>query len=366
MRLITPEKLDRARGCLLAGAYGDALGYPVEFMSLSTIRAKYGPKGIQRLDAHPVFSDDTQMTLFTAEGLLSAIGAGKQTAEDIAPYIEKAYVDWYYTQTEDPHHLKGSWLGDLKTLWHNRAPGNTCMSALRRIANDLGPVDNNSKGCGGVMRVAPIGISLEGIEAGRLAGLAAEVTHKHPLSTFSSMVLAMIVSMCIDLGPMTQGQFRAGVNVYVLKPLRDSYPDDPHLLSLGLLLRRAMDLAVGCVSDEDAIRELGQGWVAEEALAIAIYSVMRHIDDFERCMACAVNHDGDSDSTGAIAGNIIGAILGWNKIVKTCSGVELREVIESIADDLIGASTFEQMVQRYIFHRPFAVDSSLLFPRQQL
>ena len=78
--------LDRYRGCLLGGAAGDALGYPVEFLSLADIRERYGPAGITSYALqHGVaqISDDTQMTLFTANGLLflrPAAGSARQAA----------------------------------------------------------------------------------------------------------------------------------------------------------------------------------------------------------------------------------------------------------------------------------------------
>ncbi|MDE6340507.1 MAG: ADP-ribosylglycohydrolase family protein, partial [Muribaculaceae bacterium] len=109
------------------------------------------------------------------------------------------------------------------------------------------------------------------------------------------------------------------------------------------------------------IRELGEGWVAEETLAIAVFSVMRYVDDFEKCVCCAVNHDGDSDSTGAVAGNIIGAILGYNAIPKKyLTALELHDVIVSVADDLGGFSSQEQIKERYVNHKPFNVHQSSL------
>lgn len=67
------KHLDRYRGCLLGGAAGDALGYPVEFLSLTDIQEQYGPAGITSYTLQngvAQISDDTQMTLFTANGLL--------------------------------------------------------------------------------------------------------------------------------------------------------------------------------------------------------------------------------------------------------------------------------------------------------
>ena len=69
---------DRIRGSLIGGAIGDALGYPVEFMSRKNILYKYGNMGVRRFqefdrNGRAVVSDDTQMTLFTANGLLFGV-----------------------------------------------------------------------------------------------------------------------------------------------------------------------------------------------------------------------------------------------------------------------------------------------------
>ena len=101
------------------------------------------------------------------------------------------------------------------------------------------------------------------------------------------------------------------------------------------LIERSLTLAENELKDVENISRLGEGWVGEEALAIAVYAVARHIDSFEDVLIAAVNHDGDSDSTGAIAGNIIGAIVGYNAIPdKFKKNLELHDVILAIADDL--------------------------------
>ena len=85
----------------------------------------------------------------------------------------------------------------------------------------------------------------------------------------------------------------------------------------------------------DAIHKLGQGWVGDEALAIAIYCALKHSDDFDKALIAAVNHNGDSDSTGAITGNILGAYLGMSGIPKKyIDNLELVDVLTELADDL--------------------------------
>lgn len=364
---------DKCRGSLIGGAVGDALGYAVEFSSLNAIRKKYGENGIAdyALDYNGIaeFSDDTQMSLFTAEGLLNAVVGGKTFEKDVVPYISTAYEHWYYTQGRAPLKMRKSWLTHINALWSRRAPGNTCMSALQTISLSKGaPVINNSKGCGGVMRVAPIGIFsaahpglLDLEHAGYLAGHAAAVTHKHPLSTYCSMALAMIIADCIAHDNVDQEKFQFIVINRVFKLLSLYFKEETQLSELQKLVQQAIDLAVSDKTDKDAIRELGEGWVAEETLAIAVFSVMRYIDDFEKCIRCAVNHDGDSDSTGAVAGNIIGAILGYSAIPrKYLTNLELHDVLLSVADDIGGFSSPEQMKERYVNHKPFNVNPSEL------
>lgn len=371
---MTIEQLqDKCRGSLIGGAVGDALGYAVEFSSLSQIKVKYGENGISayELDNNGVaeFSDDTQMSLFTAEGLLSAIADGKTFEKDLLSYITTAYEHWYYTQCRPPLKMSKSWLTHIKALWARRAPGMTCMSALQSISmSNSAPVVNNSKGCGGVMRVAPIGIfsaahpqTLDLEHAGYLAGYAADITHKHPLSTFSSMALAMIVADCIAHDKVDREKFCFIVIDRVFKLLGLYFKEDKHLAELRTLVQKALDFAVSDRTDTDAIYILGEGWVAEETLAIAIFSVMRYIDDFEKCICCAVNHSGDSDSTGAVAGNIIGGILGYNAIPeKYKPNLELHDLLLSVADDIGGFSGPEQMKERYVNHQPSNANKNLL------
>lgn len=364
---------DKCRGSLVGGAIGDALGYAVEFSSLHEIQKKYGDNGISEYelggDGVAEFSDDTQMSLFTAEGLLTAMAEGKIFEKEILPYIITAYEHWYYTQSRPPLAMSKSWLTNIRALWNQRAPGMTCMSALHSISMpNSAPVVNDSKGCGGVMRVAPIGIfsgahpgtiNLE--HAGYLAGYAADVTHKHPLSTYSSMALAMIVADCIAHDNIDREMFRFIVMERVFKLLGLYFKEDRHLAELRTLAQKALDLAVSDRADTDAIYILGEGWVAEETLAIAVFSVMRYLDDFEKCICCAVNHSGDSDSTGAVAGNIIGGILGYDAIPeKYKTNLELHDLLLSVADDLCGFSSRDQMKERYVNHKPFNVKPSEL------
>lgn len=346
--MATEKFQDKCRGSIVGGAIGDALGYPVEFIySFEEIQAKYGDGGITEYDlSYPwldekfgkaLFSDDTQMTLYTAEGLQEAERSGKE----IVPAICNAYLAWFGHQTGRKVKLAyKSQLAQIKELNQRRAPGNTCISALLSIYSGKEPM-NDSKGCGGVMRVAPIGIygAVHGWaldKTGRLAGEAAELTHLHPLSTYSSAALAILVQLCLAVENVDARAFKSIV-VETLDAVKGIYGESaPAMADFEKIMLKALSLEDNMLQDWEIIENgLGGGWVAEETLAIAIFSVLRHVDDFSACMRCAVNHGGDSDSTGAVAGNIIGALLGYKAIPeKYTHAIQLKDLLLKTADSL--------------------------------
>lgn len=201
------RSLDKFRGCLLAGAAGDALGFEVEFLSEEAIFERFGETGITEYYLHrgvAEISDDTQMTLFTATGLLlgTTRGMNRGIMGSYENYIRLSYKDWLRTQTETfplPKEYHYSWLINISQMFSRRAPGNTCMSALmcEEIGSTENPI-NQSKGCGGVMRVAPIGLyfcdnqcSIDDSDA--IGAEAAAITHGHTLGWLPAVVLVHII-----------------------------------------------------------------------------------------------------------------------------------------------------------------------------
>jgi ADP-ribosylglycohydrolase len=357
---------DSIRGCLMAGAAGDALGYPVEFMSRSAILNRYGSRGITQFDldrsGKALVSDDTQMTLFTANGMLMGVTRGYMRGIGGLPeqYVSYAYQDWYYTQTgqksDDWNDWHYTWLRDLPELAHRRAPGITCLNACEAILNHQ-EVNNNSKGCGGIMRVAPMALLNAGYSSrddyfytiSRMDEAGAEIartTHRHPLGFLPA---AMLTHLLYHLVPLTAEEICKDIeglaldSIYSLDAIYKGEFDEEKRY-LAQLTRQAVELAKNDLSDADNIRRLGEGWVGEEAWAIALYCSVRHVDNMEEAIIASVNHDGDSDSTGAICGNIMGAIYGYEAIKRQrlfCpegrefeSTLELANIILALADDL--------------------------------
>ena len=332
----------RVLGSLLGGAAGDALGYPVEFSSEQGIGNRFGPSGIRTLEqagSLALISDDTQMTLYAANALVYAWETGC-SREDA---LRLAYDEWLRTQ-EEPETLAGAKLALSRDprMHQRRAPGNTCLQSLRFLRGTKQFPKNNSKGCGAVMRAAPFGLApLPGgeEEAFRLAALDASLTHGHPLAQESSGALAWLLHHIVYTDPdrlrFTGPDFH--------KRLSEAVQAFPRALSPAIhaLLQRAVALAGDAsVSDLDGVHALGEGWVAEEALAIAVFCAVRHQDDFAAALRAAVNHKGDSDSTGAVCGNLLGAWLGERAVREAfdLARLELADWVERTANALLAAA----------------------------
>ncbi len=326
------HRQDRYRGCLVGGGAGDALGYAVEFIGEAAIFSRYGDGGIRayRLtDGVAQISDDTQMTLFTAAGLLLP-------GEDKVQNVWDCYGEWYMTQ----FHAFGaagknrSGLMDVQALWSPRAPGRTCLAAISggKPGSTKHPI-NHSKGCGGVMRAAPAGlISPENpMNAAILGAETSALTHSHDLGWLPGAMLGHMVAQLVSVEnlPIEEAARNA------LFALTYEYANAPDLRAFLDLMERAIELAHADTPELDAIHALGEGWVGDEAMAIALYCAIRHENDFAAGIIAAVNHKGDSDSTGAIAGNLLGAKLGYEAIPDEFKDhLELHELLLSMADKL--------------------------------
>lgn len=340
------RNLDKFRGCLIGGAAGDALGYAVEFYSENKIFHTFGPEGITqyRLDnGRARFSDDTQMTLFTANGLLFADTRLSQRGikGSYPSYISGFYREWLRTQQYSFSRGGGrsnlSWLMNVPELFVPRAPGNTCLSAIEQGCR--GTVEdpiNDSKGCGGVMRVAPVGLYLGQFLTNPLAidlmgADVAALTHGHEMGYIPAALLVHIVRLVSHCEDVTLEE----AVLDGMKALELIFPEAKHLPEFLKLIQKAVDMAKAGTDDLTAIHALGPGWVGDEALAVAVFCALKYSHDFDRALIAAVNHGGDSDSTGAITGNILGAYLGLAGIPrKYTEDLECLDVLTEIADDL--------------------------------
>src|SRR5690606_10390185 len=251
--------------------------------------------------------------------------------------VRHAYLRWLDTQlhfspppADEP--VRTGWLREQTWLYARRAPGNTCMSGLHSefpgpaALGEPGPVNPGSKGCGTVMRSAPFGLAApDARTAFRNAAECAQITHGHPTGYLAAGAFAAIVFSLAQGEPLDRAVSGA-VGLLTEHPGHEETGDR---------LRQALDLAAGADPAPETVERLGSAWVAEEALAIAVYCALAGEGDVERALLLAVNHSGDSDSTGAICGNLLGAAYGEEALPRHwLDRVEGRDTITRLADDL--------------------------------
>ncbi len=299
------EAVARRLSCLLGGALGDGFGYAVEFDNLAKIHAMHGPNGLREPYFHQgslVVSDDTQMSLFSLEGLTRAMLNGDPNDQTLVDQVRLAYLDWLTTQ--DPRTEGGNQASRLlkhAAMHARRAPGRTCMDALIQGAGGTPerPI-NNSKGCGGIMRTGVVGLmpDMTPARAFRIGARIAALTHGHPSGYLSAGLMAATVRGLLEDLPLHSALIQAAGLA------REWAGHEETLAWLNTALNLATQPFKGVVPEA-----LGEGWVGEQALAIAVYAASRS-QSFREVMSIAANHDGDSDSTASLAGQLFGAEYG--------------------------------------------------------
>ena len=348
--MISKLSQENYMACVLGGAVGDALGAPIEFMSIRQIKDRYGSSGVtgyvEYSDGTGEFTDDTQMTLFTAEGLIRAWQ--RQAAKGITSIIVvgyQAYLRWLHTQgisldrskiVEGVYDIEKGWLIQRKELFKRRAPGNTCISALQSgIIGEIKNPINDSKGCGGIMRVAPVGLICPGkneITFQTACDMAA-ITHGHPSGYLSAGFFATVISD-LAIGEELESAIK---NALIILKKWEGCSETQNAVEYALDLYEESKSIMKSEPERipPLLEKLGGGWVGEEAIAISLFCSLIYKDDFRKGVLAAVNHSGDSDSTGSITGNILGLINGLTAIPEEwIANLRYSDIVREIAEDL--------------------------------
>jgi ADP-ribosyl-[dinitrogen reductase] hydrolase len=345
-RSLLSPLVDRMHGCLKLGAIGDAYGYVIEFDDIYKIFEKHGgPMRFVDLDkwrdrdGRFIASDDTQMTLFTAEGIAIAYERRDELGDlskITVSEVRQAYLRWYETQRgrSTPSDNKHTLYGHAE-MFFPRAPGNTCLSACREGAGAFtlpGEPVNDSMGCGGVMRVAAVAFlkDLSFQETYELGGATAALTHGHPMGWMPSGMLAHILR-ALSQGAAIQEATKAAI---------DHVRNLPHATQLIEMVDRAILLSGRQKIAPQEIEMIGGGWVGHECLAISLAAAMMDAP-LETMMTVSANHSGDSDSTAAITGQLIGAQIGLSGIRKAWPDMD------GVYDDLDLKTATDMILARF-------------------
>ncbi len=297
----------KAKGVILGLAIGDAMGAPAEFMSLDQIKRTYGGQGIKDLPDPATYTDDTQMSIAIAEAL---IRAGHKDIETLMEAVKEEFIKWAYSP-DTPM----------------RAPGRTCLTGVANMEKGIHWIESGlpqSKGCGSAMRAAPIGYYYQH-DPGKLKGVAhitGICTHRHPTADAACIGAAYLVKLALDgIDPYQM----IGEVLNFTRGISDEWEE-------------AIEKVNKCLAwedEENALAYLGEGWVGEEAVALALYCFLRYPHSYSKCVTRAANTNGDSDSIACIAGAISGAYLGIDAIpISWIERIELREYLIELSQRL--------------------------------
>lgn len=290
---------ERVTGCLLGGALGDAFGYPVRFSSWDSMELEFGTDGIsvpvRRPDAG--ISDVTQLTLFTAGGLIHAAKTGRSPVMS----VYRSYLQWLYTQDGGLFRSTDRGLLASPELFVVRSQPETTWKGLH--SGGMGTRENrinSSKAADGMMRVAPAGLAAEPPAAFALGADIAALTHGHPDGYLSAGAFAYLVSEILA-GKAVEDAASAAVAELEARAWSGE---------CAARLKAGMELANSPLSDRQAVGKIGSGKTGERALAIGVFCALRYSEDVAGGLRAAVNHGGDSSVTASVAGQILGASLG--------------------------------------------------------
>ncbi|HEY1157349.1 MAG TPA: ADP-ribosylglycohydrolase family protein [Arthrobacter sp.] len=351
-----PTLKSRIHGCLLGGALGDALGYAVEFDSIADIRERFGAHGLTGLGdlSGPChFSDDTQLSLYTVDGLVEALEwANAGVGADVNACLWLAYLRWLAAQGEDAGPSAPApqprWIDGNEVLRQRRHPDKDCISGLAsgEMGTTVRPVNPGAKGPGTVMRSAPFGLipHITPDAVYKLSADAAALTHGHPAAQQSAGIFSLLIHRLVSGEALRDAAAAVAARAASLPEVA---PELPERLEAGLRLAEKAPVA-----PEELVQALGEGWLAEEAFAVALYAVLATLpagtadaqpdQHFRDALAVAVNHSGGSNTTGSLAGNILGALYGEDCLpAEWVQALEAPEVIRGMGDQLVKVTTGE-------------------------
>lgn len=273
---------DRLEGVLLGTAVGDALGLPYEGLSHRRARRMFGGPPLRHrfLPGRGMISDDTEHACMTAQALLASAGDGERFSSS---------------------------LGWRLRFWLLGLPAGTGRATLRAIVKLwLGfPPDRSgvfSAGNGTAMRAAILGVCV-GEHPERLRDFvrrSSRITHSDPRAEEGALAVALAAHMGAMHGPDGLDHFE------FLNRLRQSVTGDELLAALDMM---EAALRNGETAERFAERLGLSGGVSgyiNHTVPVALYVWLRSRGDYRTAVEEAILLGGDTDSTAAIVGALVG------------------------------------------------------------
>jgi ADP-ribosylglycohydrolase len=291
--------LSRAHGCLIGQVAGDALGQLVEFSDPQSIQKKY-PKGLREMHDGGTWrtiagqpTDDSELALMLARCIAAD---GKYVHENAA----EAYYYWLETRPFDV--------------------GNTISKALRSVSEKevkvhraaavmMKNASRESQANGSLMRISPLSIHAYRKSIAEIWHLACEdsaLTHPNPICQQSCAIYVCTIADAIESGRSPQELYERALKLAYQMKVESSVQD-----------------ALENAKHDPPQYEHSPGWVLV-ALQNAFYQLIR-ANTFEEGVIDTAMRGFDSDTNGAIAGALLGAVHGresipfaWRQMVLSC------------------------------------------------
>ncbi|MEV8317363.1 ADP-ribosylglycohydrolase family protein [Streptomyces sp. NPDC059900] len=324
----------RVRGTLLGAAVGDALGAPVDSLSLDGIREAHGAEGLtEPAPAHGrrgAVTAATQLTLFTVDGLIRAQVRRDTGAWHPPTDLHRAYRRWAATQSDwgpDERRKEDGWLAREEWLYSRRSPARACLMGFGddTMGTLEAPKNPAEKGAEAVTRSAPFGL-LVGWEPQLVLQLAVECavqTHGHPNAYLASGAHTVLVHG-LARGESLDGAIQRTLALLAARPGHQPVTD---------ALKHALGAVRQGMPSPARVEELVGDGSAEGVLAGAVYCALVG-DDIRHGLRLAVNHGGASAAAGSLCGALLGALHGETALPPGwLTELEGRSTILELADD---------------------------------
>lgn len=301
------DLLDKFQGCLLGVAIGDTLGHPFEGKLRSQIYSYFDDfnEFIQKNKSiFRTYTDDTQLTLHTAEALIKGNGFN-------IDYFIREYVNWL----DDPP------IG----------PGYGCISSIRKLKYGVHwkQAASNSGGNGTTMRISPIGLFYckdpKGLKSSALE--SSLITHSHPAASAGAIVIASAIAYLIEKNPEDGFSIDEFFDVIVnsISNSQDEIWEEFIKILYKLKSNLNMPIDSGLIKFSQAgvkspyfiEQYLGKAFVHPYTISTVICSIfifLKRMTSFKECILELATAGGDSDTVGAIGGSLAGVYFGLQNI----------------------------------------------------
>jgi ADP-ribosyl-[dinitrogen reductase] hydrolase len=276
---------DALVGSLLGTAVGDAIGLPYEGLSRRRAPKLLGLPDRHRLLFHRgMVSDDTEQTCLVAQSLI-------ESADDVGAFqgrLLRRLRGWFLTLPA------GVGLGTLRAM----------LKSLIGFPSDRCGVF--SAGNGPAMRSAIIGVAIDDPRLLlELVQASCTLTHTDPKALYGAWAVALAANLARDEMPVEAAEYLASVRWL----MRDKSADE-----FLLLLERVVHSVQQGQSTRDFAVAAGMGQKVSgyvyQTVPVAIHAWLTNQEDFREAITCVVQCGGDTDTTAAIVGGIVGCHVG--------------------------------------------------------